>query len=36
MPLFVALGAAGEGATAWSLPASHEYGLLAVDAAAFH
>ena len=36
MPLFVALGAAGGGATARSLHASHEYGSLALDAFAFH
>lgn len=36
MPLFVALGAAGDGATARSLHASHEYGSLALDAFAFH
>jgi len=35
MPLFVALGAAGDGATARSLHASHEYGSLALDAFAF-
>lgn len=36
MPLFVALGAAGDGATARLLHASHEYGSLALDAFAFH
>ena len=36
MPLFVALGAAGDGATARPLHASHEYGSLALDAFAFH
>jgi 4,5-DOPA dioxygenase extradiol len=36
MPLFVALGAAGDAATARSLHASHEYGSLALDAFAFH
>lgn len=36
MPLFVALGAAGNRATARSLHASHEYGSLALDAFAFH
>ena len=36
MPLFVALGAADDGATATSLHASHEYGSLALDAFAFH
>lgn len=36
MPLFVALGAAGDGATVQPLHASHEYGSLALDAFAFH
>ena len=35
MPLFVALGAAGTGATARRLHASYEYGVLAMDAYAF-
>ena len=36
LPLFVALGAAGEGATAQLLHTSIEHGVLAMDAYAFH
>lgn len=35
LPLFVAMGAAGEGAVAKRLHASHEYGVLAMDVYAF-
>lgn len=35
MPLFVAMGAAGEGATAEKIHKSYEYGILAMDAYAF-
>ncbi len=35
MPLFVALGAAGEDAKVRSLHRSHEFGSLALDAFAF-
>jgi 4,5-DOPA dioxygenase extradiol len=35
LPLFVALGAAGEGATAVRIHASHTYGVLAMDAYSF-
>jgi len=35
MPLFVAMGAAGEGAPARRLHSSHEYGVLAMDVYAF-